>query len=121
MVAVLAIVVVTVVVGSIAIAVFLRSYVAKEISTEARLHDPHTHTVAFAIPNGVDPVAFQVGLNRAGFTSAIDRVGNAECLRVECLETERSQVRSLIEAAHTIEYDGSELRLVGHVVFEDEH
>ena len=119
MVAVLAIVVVTVVVGSIAINLFLRSWVAQESRTEERLHDPHTHTVAYAIPNGVDPVVVRLALHNAGFTSAVDRVGNLECLRVECGEPERARVRSVIEAAHLGEYDGSELKL-GHVVFEDE-
>jgi hypothetical protein len=120
MVPVLAIAVVTMLGASVAIAVFLRSYVAQEIRTEARMRDPHTHTIAFAIPNGVDPVVFKVGLAHAGFTSVVERVGDAECLRVECTETERSRVRNVIAAAHASAYDGSDLNL-DHVVFEDEH
>ena len=119
MVPVLAIAVVTVLVASVAIALFLRSYVAQEIRTEARMHDPQTHTVDYAIPNGVDPVVFKQGLAHAGFTSVIERVGNEECLRVECAEAERSRVRSVIAAAHASAYDGSDLKL-DHVVFEDE-
>jgi hypothetical protein len=58
------------------------------------------------------------GLTHAGFTSAIDRVGEVECLRVECEDSDRTRVRSVIEGIHVSEYDGSELTF-GHVVFED--
>jgi hypothetical protein len=111
--------VVTVVVASVAVALFLRSYVLQEVRTEARLHDPKTHTIAYAIPAGVDPVVFKVGLTHAGFTSGTDRVGDAECLIVECAPAERDTVRGVIEAAHATAYDGSELKLE-HIVFEDE-
>jgi hypothetical protein len=119
MVAAAAILVIVVLVVSVAIPMFLRSLGVEESRVEARLHDPRTHTVAFAIPNGVDPVVVRVALTRAGFTPAIDRVGDVECLRVECDESERARVRSVIESVHVREYDGSELAL-GHVVFEDE-
>jgi len=49
----------------------------------------------------------------------IDRVGDAECLRVECDQAERARVRSVIEAVHMSDYDGSELKL-DRVVFTDE-
>lgn len=119
MVAAVVILVVVVLVLSVAIPLFLRSWGVEESRTEARLHDPHVHTVAYAVPNGVDPVVIKVALTRAGFTSAIDRVGDVECLRVECAESDRAHVRSVIEAVHVSGYDGSELR-AGHVVFEDE-
>lgn len=119
MIAAAAILVVILVVLGVAIPMFLRSWGAEEARTEARFHDPSTHTVAYAIPNGVDPVRFKVALTRAGFTSVIERVGDVECMRVECDESERSQVRRVVEAIHLSEYDGSELKL-GHVVFEDE-
>ena len=104
---------------SIAIALFLRSWVLTESETEKRLHDPRTHTIAFAIPNGVDPVVFAVALDRAGFTSVTDRVGNDECILVECPESERAHLRNLLEAVQVPQYDGSPSR-AGHVVFEDE-
>jgi len=119
MVAAAVIMVVVVLVVGVAIPLFLRSWGAEESRTEARLHDPRTHTVAYAIPNGVDPVVVRLALTKAGFTSAIDRVGEVECLRVECEESERARLRNVIEAIHVSEYDGSELEL-GHAVFEDE-
>lgn len=119
MVAAAVILVVILLVVTVAILTFLRSWSAEESRTETRLHDPHTHTVAYAIPNGIDPVVVKLGLTKAGFTSVIDRVGDAECLRVECDETERARVRSAIEAVHMSGYDGSELEL-DRVVFQDE-
>lgn len=119
MVAAAAIIVVLVLAANVAIAIFLRSWVAEESRTETRLHDPHTHTVAYAIPNGIDPVVVKLGLTKAGFTSVIDVVSDAECLRVECDQAERARVRSVIEAVHMSDYDGSELKL-DRVVFQDE-
>jgi hypothetical protein len=119
MVAAAAILVVLVLVVSVGIVLFLHSWGAEEARTEARLHDPRTHTIAYAVPNGVDPVVIRLALTHAGFTSAIDRVGDDECLRVECENTDRTRVRSAIEGIHVSEYDGSELTF-GHVVFEDE-
>ena len=105
---------------SIAIALFLRSWVLTESKTEKRLHDPRTHTIAFAIPNGVDPVVFAVAVRKAGFASVTDRVGNAECILVECPESERAHLRTLLEAVQAPHDDGSPAR-AGHIVFEDEH
>jgi len=81
--------------------------------------DPHTPTLAYAIPNGVDPLVFQVGLTHAGFANVVGRVGNAECVIVECGPSGRTAVRGVLEAAHASAYDGTELRL-DSVVFEDE-
>lgn len=111
--------VVTVVVVSIAIAVLLRSYVLNEVKVEERLHDPHASTVAFAIPAGTDPVVFKTGLTHAGFANTVDRVGDAQCLVVECTPAQREAVRGVLQAAHTRAYDGSDLA-VQRVVFEDE-
>lgn len=111
--------VVVVVGGTIAINVFLRNWVREESRREAHLRDPHTHTVAYAIPNGVDPVTVESALARAGFTSGVDRVGMVECVRIECDESQRDQVRSVLEGIAMIAYDSSPLP-AGHVVFEDE-
>lgn len=119
MIAAAAILVVVAVVLGVAIPLFLRSWGAEESRTEARLHDPHTHTVAYAIPNGVDPVVIRVALTKAGFAAVTDHVGDVECLRVECDESDRTRLRSVVEAVHMSEYDGTELT-PGHVVFEDE-
>jgi hypothetical protein len=119
MVAAAAILVVVALVLGIAIPLLLRSWGMEESRVEARLHDPNVHTVAFAVPNGVDPAVYRMALTKAGFTSAIDRVGDVECLLVECNETDRARMRSVIEAVHLSDYDGSDVPL-GHVVFEDE-
>jgi hypothetical protein len=116
MIAALVIVVVIVLVLGIGVPAFLRSWGAEEARTEARLHDPHTHTVAFAVPNGVDPAVIKAALTRAGYTSVTDRVGDAECLVVECAPHERDRVRGVIESVHVSPTGGG-----GHVVFEDEH
>jgi hypothetical protein len=115
----LIILVVVVVGGGIAINVFLRNWVREESRREAHLRDPHTHTVTYAIPNGVDPVTAESALARAGFTSGVDRVGMLECLRIECDESQRDQVRRVLEDISMFDYDGSPLP-AGHVVFEDE-
>jgi hypothetical protein len=119
MVAAAAILVVVALVLGIAIPLLLRSWGKEESRVEARLHDPDVHTVAFAVPDGMDPAVFRMTLTRAGFTSGIDRVGDLECLIVECSESDRARVRSVIEAVHLSGYDGSDVAL-GHVVFEDE-
>jgi hypothetical protein len=119
MIAAAAILLVVALVLGIAIPLLLRSWGKEESRVEARLHDPDVHTVAFAVPDGVDPAVIRVTLTRAGFTSAIDRVGDVECLIVECSESDRARVRSVIEAVHLSGFDGPD-RPVGHVVFEDE-
>ena len=113
------ILVVLIVVVSVAIPLLLRSWGAEQSRTDARMHDPRTHTISFAIPNGVDPVVVRLAVTKAGFASALDRVGNVECLLVECTEADRARLRSVIEAVHLDDYDGSELTH-DHVVFEDE-
>jgi hypothetical protein len=111
--------VVVVVGGSIAISLFLRNWVLEESRREAHLRDPHTHTVAFAIPTGVDPVTPETALALAGFNSGHDRRGMVECVRIECDESQRDRVRSVLEDVFMTQYDGSVLP-TGHVVFEDE-
>ena len=98
---------------------YLRSWVATEARTEAHLRDPRTHAVAYAVPNGVDPVVVMRELSRAGFDAAIERVGDLECMRIECEADQRDEVRAVIEGAHLSAYDGTALKL-GDVVFEDE-
>ena len=112
--------VVVVVGGSIATALFLRRWVRDEAQREAHLRDPRTHTVAFAIPTGVDPVVAESALAHAGFNAGHDRVGMVECVRIECDESQRDQVRRVLESVMTTSYDGT-LLPAGRVVFEDEH
>ena len=111
--------VVVVVGGSIAISLFLRNWVLEESRREAHLRDPHTHTVAFAIPTGVDPVIPETALALAGFNSGQDRLGMVQCIRIECDEPQRDRVRRVLEDVFMTQYDGSVLQ-GGRVVFEDE-
>lgn len=113
------IVLVLVLIASAGVMYLVRGMLTQEERVEEHMHDPHTHTITYAIPNGVDPVVVKVALSTAGFTSVVDRTGNTECLLVEAEESERAQVRSTIEGVHMTAYDGSSLKL-GHVVFEDE-
>ncbi len=110
---------VVVVLGGIGINLYLRSWVRDESRREAHLRDPNTHTVDYAIPNGIDPVTVESALALAGLTSGVDRIGMVECVRIECTESQREQVRGVIEAIPMTSYDGSQLP-AGHVVFEDE-
>jgi hypothetical protein len=111
--------VVVVVAGSIAVSLFLRSWVREESRREAHLRDPRTHTIAYAIPNGMDPVTIETALGLAGFNSGHHRVGMADCVLIECDESQRARVRSVLEGVSITAYDGS-LLPAGHVVFEDE-
>ena len=111
--------VVLVVGGTIAIGLFLRSWGREESRREEHLRDPRTHTVAYAIPNGMDPVTLETALALAGFGSGHDRVGMTDCIRIECDETQRDRVRGVLEDVSMTTYDGS-LLPAGHVVFEDE-
>jgi hypothetical protein len=109
-----------VVVGvAIAVNLLLRNWVRGESRREAHLRDAGTHTIAYEVPNGVDPATVMSPLMQAGFTSGVDRVGMAECVRIECEESERNRVRGVLEAIPMTAYDGSPLQ-AGHVVFEDE-
>lgn len=110
---------VVVVVGGIGVNLYLRSWARDESQREAHLRDPNTHTVAYAIPNGVDPVIVESALAMAGLPSGVDRIGMVECVRIECTESQREQVRGVIEGVPMHSYDGSPLP-AGHVVFEDE-
>ena len=119
MVAVLAIVMVTVVVGSIVLALFLRSYGREEARHEALVLDSGAPTVAYAVPNGVDPVVLQLALTHAGFANVVGRVGDAECVVVAYGAAGREAVRRVLEATHANTYDDAEVT-TAHVVFQDE-
>ena len=107
-----------VVIGGVGINVVLRDWVREESRREAHLRDPATHTVAYAVPNGVDPAMITSALGRAGLDCGVDRVGMVECVRIECKEWQREDVRGVLEAIPMSAYDGSQLR--ARVVFEDE-
>lgn len=96
----------------------VRSVSLDEIRTEDRLHDPHVHTAAYAVPDGVDPAVIVNAVQAAGFTCVVDPSGPTEHVVVGCEEADRPRLRSVIEALPVTRYDGTPLR--ERVVFEDE-
>jgi hypothetical protein len=108
------------VIGIAALVFFIRAEVDEVIRTETHLHDPDTPTVAYAVPNGVDPIGIRTALRMDGFTCVPEQVGDAYCLLIECEPGDRERVRRAIAAVHITTYDGSVLQL-DHVRFEDEH
>jgi len=119
MIAAVVITVLFMLVVTVALAGGLRRVVRDESEVERRLRAPDTHTVSFAVPNGVDAAHMRTALQRAGFASCVSNAGPSECLLVECSEHERERVRHVIESVHESAYDGSVLDL-SPVVFEDE-
>jgi hypothetical protein len=111
--------VVFVVVATIVVNVALRGWVRETSRREAHFEDPSTHTVAFGIPAGVDPTIIESALMRAGLNCQVGQVGQVECVRIECDESQREQVRLVLKDLHLHGYDGSELD-TARVVFEDE-
>jgi len=107
------------VVATIAVNVGLRGWLREESRREAHFDDPHTHTVAFGIPAGVDPTIIESALMHAGLNCEVGRVGLVECVRIECQESQREQVRLVLQDLHLRAFDGSDLD-TRHVVFEDE-
>ena len=106
-------------VAIVAIALSLRSVVVDHERTESRLRDPHTHTVTYAIPNGIDPVVFAVALKKCGYSSVVEELGATQGIRVACDEADREQVRRAIAGVAVNAYGNSALKS-DHVVFEDE-
>ena len=106
-------------IAGIGINLYLRSWVREESRREAHLRDPDTHTIAYAIPNGVDPATIESALARAALNSGVDRVGMVHCVRIECNDSQREKARGVLEGIRMNVYDGSQFQ-AGHVVFEDE-
>ncbi|GAB3775131.1 hypothetical protein FB382_004039 [Nocardioides ginsengisegetis] len=97
----------------------LRSLGRSTAATEAHLHDPHTSTVAYVVPEGQDPVPLMAELSLSGFVSVVDTSGGAERLLVECSPAQRSQVREVIGHVAQRDIDGTVLP-AARVRFEDE-
>jgi hypothetical protein len=114
-----AIIILVLFVGTVLVAGALRRMVRDEHDVESRLLAPDSHTIAYAVPNGVDAADLRAAVARGGFTSIATTVGNHQCLLVECGESDRERVREVIGNAHEMAYDGTELDL-HPVVFEDE-
>lgn len=103
----------------VVLALALRSWTLGEAKTEARLRLPETHTVAYVVPEGQDPAIVMAALTHAGFVSVTDIEHGTRQLLVECTESDRAKVRSIIEHVDRAGFDGPEMH-VGHVSFEDE-
>jgi hypothetical protein len=119
MIAAAALIVLVLLVVTVVVAGGLRRLVRDESEVERRLRAPDTHTVTYAVPNGVDPADIRPALLRAGFSSAMSSAGTRVCLVVGCAEGDRARVREVIESVHETAYDGADLDL-RPVVFEDE-
>lgn len=105
--------------GGIFVARALRAEVFGVAEKSKRLHDPATPTLAYAIPNGVDPAAVMAPLALAGFESVVVDAGAQDQLLIGCIPGRREQLRDVIRDAHLTNYDGSAYES-GRVVFEDE-
>jgi len=106
------------VVAIVTIAVSLRSVVEDEKRTESQLHDLHTPTITYAVPNGVDPVVFAVALKRAGYLSIVTEVGSSQGLLVRCETGERERLRHVLD--DVVSTHDTPARTLYHAVFEDE-
>ncbi len=102
----------------VVVALGLRTWVAEQARTEARLLSPDAHTLAYAVPLGQDPAILMAAVATAGYTAVVDTRG-PERLLVECGEQDRAKVRSVLEHVTRAGPDSGELR-VDHVVFDDE-
>jgi hypothetical protein len=119
MIAVLVVTVFVLLVVTVAVAGGLRRLVFQESEVERRLRARGTHTISYALPNGVDPADFRAALLGADFVSCMSSGGAHECLLVECSEGDRARLRRVIESVHEVAYDGTEMDF-RPVVFEDE-
>lgn len=95
-----------------------RRWVLDAEATEVRLRDPQTHTLSYRVPLGQDPAILMAGLAHAGFTTASDSHGSLERLLIACEESDRDQVRRVLEEASRASSGGT--RMIDHLRFEDE-
>lgn len=99
----------------------LRRMTLDEAALEARMHRPETHTVGYVVPTGQDPAVLMSALSAAGYTSVSDLEAGNERLLVEVhSESDRAQVRGIIEDVHRTSFEGAGGFDVAHVSFEDE-
>jgi hypothetical protein len=117
---VIAMLLVAFVVVGLLVAFALRRWTLDEARTEARLHEPGAHTVAYDVPAGQDAAVLLAALGRGGYAAVSDMHLGVERVLVDCpTEHDRAQVRGIIEHVHSTGFDGAEMQ-VGHVSFEDE-
>ena len=104
-------IVLLVLIVTVAAAGGLRRLVRDESEVERDLRSPDTHTLTYAVPNGVDPADLRIALLRAGFPSSPSRAGAREGLLVGCAEGDLARLRQVIESVHETAYDGTDLEL----------
>jgi hypothetical protein len=112
-------IILTLLLVTLAVAAGLRRLVRDESDVERRLRAPETHTISYAVPNGLDPADLRTALARQGFLSTVSTAGDRECLVIGCSESDRSRVREVIGSVHETVHDVTDLDL-RPVIFEDE-
>jgi hypothetical protein len=118
MIAIVGILFLVVVVAVVLVMGAARRWVLDEGATEARLREPETPVLSYPVPNGQDPVALITALAHANFTTVTDTHGGIERLLVACEDSDRAQVRHVLEEANSADSGGT--RMPDHVRFEDE-
>ena len=97
----------------------LRRVTFDEAQAEARLRQPGAHTVTYAVPTGQDASVLIAALAHAGFKAVGGMEAGQERVLVACEQSDRGEVRRIIESVHEANFGGPEMH-VAHVRFEDE-
>jgi hypothetical protein len=118
MIAIIGILILVVVVGSLIAMRGSRRWVIDAGATEVRLQDPETHKLSYLVPDGQDPAALMAALAHTHFTTAVDTHGGIERLLVACEESDRAQVRQVLSEASSA--GAGQTQMTGVVRFEDE-
>lgn len=104
---------------TVLVALVLRSWGREEARVEALLDSPETHAVSYVVPDGQDPAILMAALHRAGFEARAHLEGGDEVLRIACEESEKAEVRSIIERVDRTGFDGAPMH-VAHARFVGE-
>ncbi len=97
----------------------LRNWTYAGARTESRLRSPDVPTVTYAVPHGQDPAVLIAALAADGFVSVLDLGPVRSRLLIECAETDRAKVRSIIDHIDHAGLDGAGTH-PGPVRFDDE-
>lgn len=119
MIAIAAMIFVVLIIAAGVILFGLRTWTLEEGRAEARLRSPEAHKLVYVVPDGQDPALVMAALIHAGFTSVVAIEEGIEQLLIECEETDRAQVRDLIQRVSRA--DAQAHGLPAHEIrFEDE-
>jgi len=78
-------------------------FARKHNDIHEHLHEDHTPTLEYLVPEGQDPAVLIAGLARAGFTALSDPTHPHQRVLIECpegVDQQRGEVRSAIESAN---------------------